>query len=215
MFVLDRSRLAPYADDDAQFDNRYVARLPSAAALRGIDVSRVLYVSPTAADIVELDDLNEDFVAYAAAGIDVKIVAADAFAPDPDALGSLSTTYDDTSSPYAAPQPEDERRRCHYGGSASTHWFFWVDYPWLHPAPHMPGLPPRMPAHPRPGARYSPAPRPSAHSSGYPSPAGPRPQPPGFGHVRIVVSPRSGAVLGAAMSRSGSWNRATSASSGG
>jgi hypothetical protein len=217
LFVLDRNRLAPYADDDAQFDNRYVARLPRAAALRGMDVSRVLYVTPTSADIVELDDLNEDFVLYASSGIDVKIVAADAFNPDPDALGSLSGAYYDTSSPYGAPRQEDERRRCYYGGSLSSHWFFWFDYPWVKPVPHMAGYPPRMPAHARPGAHYNPAARITPHCprSMMGSPPSSMPCPRGFGDVRVVVSSRTGMILGAAASRSGSWNRATTTSTGG
>jgi hypothetical protein len=33
------------------------------------------------------------------------------------------------------------------------------------------------------------------------------PRPPGFGTVPVVVHARTGTVLGAQMSRSGSWNR--------
>ncbi len=205
MLVLDRHRLAAYTDDAEQFDNRYVARLPGAAALRAIDVTHLLYVVPTADDDVELDDLNEDFLLYGAAGIDVKIVAADAFSADP-------------SEPEPLPEPsgaDPRRERRHhgyfYGGSLLAHGYFWIDYPWI-PRPHHPGM--VAPPFPRPGTRYLPSPRMSPHSSGKATASAIRARPPGFGTVHVVVSVH-GLILGALMSRSGSWNRATSTGWGG
>ncbi len=215
MLVLDRYRLAAYTDDAEQFDNRYVARLPSATALRGMDVAHVLYVVPTAADDVEQDNLNEDFLAYAAAGIDVKILAADAFGFDPDEPEEAlpSTNVPPASHPgiWLPDLPHIRaRRRCYYGGRRATHLSFWDDYRWVH-APHHAGT--VAPSFPRPGTRYQPFPRLSPHSSGSAT-AAIRPRPPGFGTVPVVVSVH-GLILGAVMSRSGSWNRATSSASGG
>jgi hypothetical protein len=192
LFVLDRSRLAPYTDDEAGFDNRHVAHLPSAEALRGMDIGHVLYVTPTSADALELDDLNEDFVHYAATGLIVKTVAADAFSRDGEADPAARAA---TSSPgivppfsppgqgpwgqgpwgqgpamYApvAPLPalnDDERTHYYYGGSASTNLFFWIDYPWTQGV-HDGGRIPREPRFSRPGAGYFPVARVSPHSRG-------------------------------------------------
>ncbi|HEY8927092.1 MAG TPA: hypothetical protein VIU64_22070, partial [Polyangia bacterium] len=44
MFVLDSNRLAPYREEADLFDNRYLARVPSASALTDAGYRRVLYV---------------------------------------------------------------------------------------------------------------------------------------------------------------------------
>jgi hypothetical protein len=84
VFVLDRLRLAPYDDQEREFDNRYMARMPSAEQLRKLGIQHVLYVAPGGkGQSQELDDLNEDFVAWRTAGLDVKLVAAKDFQPEP------------------------------------------------------------------------------------------------------------------------------------
>ncbi|HEX2659222.1 MAG TPA: hypothetical protein VHU40_13155, partial [Polyangia bacterium] len=79
VFVVDEGRLTPYRDEATQFDNRYLARVPSADALKALGLRRVLYVRPTAASLQELDDLNDDFVRYRDAGVEVRAVALDDF----------------------------------------------------------------------------------------------------------------------------------------
>ncbi|WNG56223.1 hypothetical protein F0U59_16720 [Archangium gephyra] len=84
-FVLDRQRLAPYNDQEREFDNRYMARMPSAEQLRKLGIQHVLYVAPGGkgqTQTQELDDLNEDFVVWRTSGLDVKLVAAKDFQPD-------------------------------------------------------------------------------------------------------------------------------------
>jgi hypothetical protein len=215
MFVLDRNRLAPYTDDDTEFDNRYVARVPSAPVLRSMDVLHVLYVTPTSADLIELDDLNEDFTAYAAGGIDVKILSADELGPDPAVWSEPTDLEGGGGLPYVALPRDDERRRCWYGFSMATHFWFWNDYGWVRGAPHPPQVTPRAPAMQRSGPHYRPMHRVSAFSMGQEHAAGLKPVPPQFGHVRVVVAARTGVLLGAAASRSGSWGRTSSSSSGG
>ena len=105
-FVLDRARLADAVDHQTHFDNRYMAALPSAAALRGGGVYRLLYVVATSSTLPELDDLNDDLVDLVAAGINVAALALDAFS---DELGDGGA---------------------YYGGSPSTHEGFWLHYPW-------------------------------------------------------------------------------------
>lgn len=103
-FVLERGRLVGAVTGE-QFDNRFLAQLPSAATLRAGGIERVLYVVPFGSDLPELDDLNEDFVAWAAAGIDVRVVGAGSFMPSEDGV-------------------------YRYGGSAPMEAGFFYVYPW-------------------------------------------------------------------------------------
>ncbi|WP_437802826.1 hypothetical protein [Sorangium sp. So ce693] len=190
MLVLDRQRLSPYSDDAAQFDNRHVARLPSADALWDRGVRHVLVIVPTERDTTESDDLNDDFVAFRSRRLDVALMAASVFAAD--AAESKPANETEDWPPY------------YYGGRAASHGWFWMDYPW--------GPPPRPapvePSAPRPGKSYVPTQRATPFSSGTAS-SGVSPIPDGFGTVPVVVALGTGVILGAALSRSGSWNRAS------
>lgn len=100
VFVMDRQRLTPYTDQETQFDNRYMARMPSAEQLRKLGIKHVLYVAPGGKPpFQELDDLNEDFVAWRTAGLDVKLVAASDFQPDPTETATPAVA---TGQPLAA-----------------------------------------------------------------------------------------------------------------
>jgi hypothetical protein len=212
-FVLDRSRLAPYSDDASQFDNRHVAKLPPAPSLKALGVARVLYVAPTPADVNELDDLNDTFVAWASAGLSVKMAALSDFSPDPTgaSLPGPPTTPRPSSPPPAgarppsasSPPPDAEGPPSYYGGAASRHFAFWNAYGWG------PTLAPVADAPLAVSAGYSYAPRPRATAFSAAS------KPAGFGTVPVVLAAATGLVLGAKMSRSGSWNRASGGYSGG
>jgi hypothetical protein len=201
LFVLDRARLSPYTDDASQFDNRHVARLPGDHALGPLGIRRVLYVVRTASDLVELDDLNDDFVLYDASRIDVKIVAASAFAPDPAGTPLPSDT--DKQDPEDFPP-------YYYGGRAESHAWFWTDYPWA-TAKARASMPPAVES---PGKSYKPRPRATAYSSGAPGGSITKPRPPTFGTVPVLIALGTGAILGAKLSRSGTWNRSSSGSGG-
>lgn len=216
MFVLDRARLSPYADEATQFDNRHVARLPGTAPLKQLGVSRLLYVAPTSADTTEMNDLNDDFVLYAGAGVDVKILGADIFAPDPAPSAPVSNPGDDDGAAGWPPY--------FYGGSAASHLWFWTDYPWVKQPPPRPAGRTRAPDGPvapslaRPGKDYVPRARATPYSTGAPvASAGPsaRPRPSGFGTVPVVIAVATGVILGARLFRNGSWNRASSWGGGG
>jgi len=150
VFVLDRNRLAPYANDPERFDNRYVVHLPTAATLRTMQIERILYVVPEGAEEQELDDCNETFVAYRAAGLQVRLVSAGDFQPA-DVAGSGGDGARGASS----------AQRYYYGGSPLHHWWFWRGFGGGRVPEGRRVEPPTMPLA---GARYQPTPRPLASS---------------------------------------------------
>jgi hypothetical protein len=204
VFVLDRNRLAHYTDEDTQFDNRYVAKLPTPQNLHALGVRHVLYVSPSKSDMRELDDLNDDLVAFASASIDVKIMPLTDLDPPP--TGSSASTM----GPSAA--------RYYYGGHPHTHLWFWSSYGW-----HTPGIvtqrqssAPVAPPSVSRGAEYRPALRPTIFSSRTTG-GGPgigKQKPSGFGRVSVRTSKSTGTITGIRSGRSGSFGRAGSGSGG-
>jgi hypothetical protein len=194
VFVLDRNRLARYTDEEKQFDNRYVARLPTAANLQSLGIRRVLYVVPDESDLRELDDLNADFVALRDASIDVKVLP-------------LSDLTGPTQSVAQAPG------RYYYGGHPHTHFIFWNSYGWRSPPSGQPSLAQR-PAQPLPhvsrGAEYRPTPRPTIFSSrtlGGGAGIG-KQKPSGFGRISVRASRSTGSITAVRTGRSGSFGRA-------
>jgi hypothetical protein len=214
VFVLDRNRLARYVDEDGKFDNRYVAKLPTAENLRSLGIRHLLYVTPSQAELRELDDLNDDFVAYGKASIDVKILP----------LTDLDTAPAAQTAATAGPPAY------YYGGHPQTHLLFWHSYGWhtpivSAPSSSVPGSPVARLPQPAPpsslpnvsrGAAYQPALRPTLFSSrtlGTGSGVG-KQKPSGFGRVAVRASKSTGAITGLRTGRSGSFSRAGSSSGG-
>ena len=207
-FVLDRNRLTPYTDEESQFDNRYVAKLPTAANLRSLGVRHLLYVTPSKSDLHELDDLNEEFVDLARGSIDVKVLPLTDFDPPPAAQA--------TGVPASSP--------VYYGGYPHTHLWFWNTYGWHTPRSYArlpsptraPSLPaPSPPVNVSRGAAYRPALRPTLFSSrtlGGSSGVG-KQKPSGFGRVSVRASKSTGSITRVHSGRSGSFGRAGGGSS--
>jgi hypothetical protein len=209
MFVLDANRLAPYRDQANQFDNRYVAPMPSAGSLRGAGVKRVLYIRPDAGSLTELDDLNGDFVAWQQAGIEVRALplsdftAADVQFPARADAGAVAQNAHGGSSHY------------YYGGHSYHHLLFWRSYGYgigsaptpsrrLRTAPP----PPRLSG----ATSYRPSYRPTLFSSraigGVAAGVG-KQKPSGFGRVSVRMN-SSGRLTAVGSRRSGSFGRSRS-----
>lgn len=198
VFLLDAYRLNEYKDADNQFDNRYLAKVPPADKLRAAGVKNIIYVTPDASRKEEMDDLNEDFVAYKDAGIQVAILPASEFVPAPN-----QTTA-------------GGRPRYYYGGHPlGGVWFFYA-YPYYVPSPVYVSRTPYYrevtPAtNPMAGRvpRYTPAPRPTMFSSsrvgGGVRGVG-RSKPSGFGRSTVRVG-SGGRITGTRAGRSGSFGR--------
>ncbi len=189
LFVLDRSRLAEFLLAHDRFDNRYLARLPSSASLRGSGVTRAIYLVDGMGNLPESDDLNELFVGWKRDGIDLKALDAGSFRAETEAPGMRG--------PYGTK---------YYGGSDASHLGFWQHYPWARLPAGMVVAPPAVntavlgwPFGPRP-TRFVRGARPA-----------------GFGTTEVAVARDTGVVLGTRSDRNGSWNRVSTgySSSGG
>lgn len=178
--VLDRNRLAPYRDASDRFDNRYVAKTPSAAFWRAEGITQLLYVVPSQSD-AESDDVLHDLFLYVAAGLDVRLVAATDFQRSSAASG------DDSAAGF------------YYGGDADTHLAFRHAYGWGTPSQRF-----RIPVNVSRGFAYRPTPRPTVFGA---AGATPRSRPPAFGTVSTLRSSSSRSVTGVRMGRSGSFGR--------
>ena len=192
MFVLDRNRIASYTDESTEFDNRYVAKLPwPGTAMKALGVERVLYIVPGVLDATrELDDLNDDFVAYKKDGVDVKIVPLDRFTVhDPSTstdggveAGALATTTKDAGADAGVAVTDIY----YYGGDAKSQWSFFDHYP-VAKNPHPSAT---SDIYTPPGAGYDAAPRVSTFSSGVVGGSSVKPTPASF--ATVPRHPRGG-----------------------
>jgi hypothetical protein len=194
VFVLDRNRLARYTDDENQFDNRYVARLPTPSNLQSLGIRRLLYVTPDKSEMRELDDLNAEFVAFRDASIDVKVMPLTDLMRPGEQQAHRSVPY-------------------YYGGHPQTHFLFWSTYGW-HPSARRLPSPVQRAAPPLPqlsrGAEYRPTPRPTIFASrtlGGGAGIG-KQKPSGFGRVSVRASRSTGSITAVRPGRSGSFGRA-------
>jgi hypothetical protein len=199
-FVLDANRLSPYRDDANQFDNRYVAPVPSADGLQRLGIKRLLYLRPDGASLTELDDLNADFVEWERAGIEVRAVALSDFSAQQDAIANPATATAATTTHY------------YYGGHAHYHPFFWRSYGWTSVATSAPARltppPTRLSAAPA----YRPAFRPTMFASrtiGGAAGFG-KQKPSGFGRVSVRMAGARVSSFGSGSRRSGSFTRSRS-----
>lgn len=213
VFLLDSKRLESYRDADTQFDNRYLAKLPSAERFQERGIKSIIYVTPDRTRTEELDDLNEDFVEYKNKGLNVAMLPISDFTPG-DGTGDQT-------------QAGANERRYYYGGGPGSHLLFFYAYPFFRPYPayasRYPGFSAygggraaSMPSSIAP-PRYVPAPRPTMFSGtriGSSSAVGVgRSKPSGFGRATVRVA-SSGSVVGTRAGRSGYYSPSRSGSFG-
>jgi hypothetical protein len=204
IFLLDSNRLNAYTDADNQFDNRYVAKIPSSDALKTNHVNSVFYVVPNETRKVELDDLNADFASFKEKGMNVALLPMTNFQKPALAQDTTRTK----ASGLATTQPA--QNVYYYGGGPSLWPYFFMHYA-MTPSYRMPSysrLPPTSIGRPS----YTPTPRPTIFSSrsvGGVSGIG-RQKPTGFGRVSTNVN-SAGKVTSV---RSGSFSRSGGRSSG-
>src|SRR5262245_21741229 len=147
LLLLDSQRLAAYTDADDQFDNRYMATVPSATALQQRGVKNIMYIVPSREQKEESDDLNDDFVAYKDAKLKVVLFPLNDFQK--------------VAQPVTKKEPDGTTRtvtetRYYYGGGLESHLGFLLLYSFLAPRPVL----------------YYPPPMGYPYPSSYPSPGG-------------------------------------------
>jgi hypothetical protein len=209
LMLLDNRRLAPYRDEETQFDNRYLAKIPPADQLKSRGVTNLIYLVRDESQKEELDDLNEEFVELQKQGIGVRLLRLSDFKPYEETVAAAGAAAG------AAPVQE---RHYYYGGSPLLHWWFFSHYLYR-PYPNVvvvrggrsvpvPGTLTRPASAPpfRPPA-YRPVTRPTVFSGarvGGASGVG-RVRPSGFGRTSVRMS--GGRVNGTRTGRSGSYGR--------
>ncbi len=209
VLLLDNQRLNEYKDEENQFDNRYLAKLPSANDLKQRGITSLLYVVKDEKRKEEMDDLNDEFVELEKQGISTRFLRLSEFKPATDtvAAGTTPTPTTGTTTPV--------RNHYYYGGSPMLHWWFFSHY-YYSPYPYAyttyggnryaysrPTTPP-----PFSPPAYRPVSRPTMFSGtrvGGASGIG-RNRPSGFGRTSVRMS-SSGQVTGVRSGRSGSYGR--------
>lgn len=212
VLVLDSNRLAAYSDADSQFDNRYMAKIPTSDKLSALKVTNVLYAVPDQSRTAEMDDINEDFALYKDKGINVAMVALSDFKPDPNAPAPPVTS--DTAKLAGTNASGAVHHSTYYygGGPMFSPWFFY-HYPLFMPSYSLPAQS-RLPATGMRGSTYAPSRRPTMFSGravGGGSGIG-RQRPSGFGKVSTRVG-SNGRTTGVRSGRSGSFGRSRSGGS--
>ncbi len=201
--VLDDERIAALEQGDATtFDNRYVAKMPTVQNLKNMGISHVLYVASPSHEVHESDDLNEDFVAYNDAGIDVSMLPLSSFTSGGSA--AINTTATRTAASAATPY--------YYGGQPHGHAFFFYYGGMYRPVRSVPSsyAPPSSVRRPS----YTAARRPTVFTSrsvGAMATGIGKQRPTGFGRVSTAVgsdgTTRVGRTGSFGSSRSGSFGR--------
>ncbi len=206
MLLLDSNRLAQVVDQETQFDNRYLAKLPSTDQLKQSGIRQVIYVVKDQTQTQELDDVNDDLVEWQKNGINVRMLPLTEFkqSAEPAPATVAGSTTPVTHHSY------------HYGGSPLMAWWFFSHYGYGYPREvYMPRDGRNVPI-PQPASRptfdppnYRPASRPTTFNStriGGPSGGVGKSRPTGFGRTSVRVS-NDGRVTGTRPGRSGSYGR--------
>jgi hypothetical protein len=201
VLVLDSNRLRQYGDEDAQFDNRYLAKIPTAEGFAALGIHHVLYVVADGSQLAEADDLNDDFVALQAAGVDVKMIALSDFMEEQPGEEDEPGYEDDYYASYGY-----SGVRFWFGGGPRHHLHFWDYYGWRcrNPVRIAPAPLSRVSG----GCRFHPAPR--AHMFGgahfqMHNAAGYRMSSP-VGRTSVRTSRYDGSLTGVRAGRAGSFS---------
>lgn len=210
ILLLDSNRLTAYTDQDTQFDNRYLAKLPPADQLKQRGVRQVIYLVKDESQKEDLDDINGDLAEWQKQGVNVRMLRMSEFKPVDEPVQSTvagATTAGATTSTV--------QRHYYYGGYPWASWLFFSNYGYGYPSYVYGYRDGRNYSIPRPSTgqaydppNYRPASRPTIFSSsrvGGASGVG-KTRPTGFGRTSVRMS-SDGRVTGTRVGRSGSYGR--------
>src|SRR5262245_7165170 len=205
ILLLDSNRLTAYSDQDTQFDNRYLAKIPPADQLKQRGVQQVIYLVKDESQKEELDDINDDLVEWQKQGINVRLLRLSEFKP----------VDEPTQATVAGTTTTTVQRHYYYGGYPWASWLFFSHYGYGYPREVIVYRDGRSVPIPRPTTgqtynppTYRPISRPTVFSGtrvGGASGVG-RTRPSGFGRTSVRMS-GDGHVTGTRSGRSGSYGR--------
>jgi hypothetical protein len=214
LLLLDSTRLTAYTDQDTQFDNRYLAKLPPIDQIKQRGIQQVIYLVKDQNQTQELDDINDDLVEWQKQGVNVRMLRLSDFKPysDPSQSTLAQSTLAGTT---ATSSTTTVHPHYYYGGSPWASWWFYNHYGYGYPREVIVYRDGRYAPIPRPSTGptfdpppYRPASRPTIFSSsrvGGASGVG-KTRPSGFGRTSVRMS-SSGRVTGTRSGRSGSYGR--------
>jgi hypothetical protein len=205
ILLLDSNRLTAYTDQDTQFDNRYLAKLPPADQIKQRGVQQVIYLVKDESQKEELDDINDDLVEWQKQGINVRMLRLSEFKP----------VEEPTQATVAGTTTTTVQRHYYYGGYPWGSWWFYNHYGYGYPREVIIYRDGRNVPIPRPTTgptfqppTYRPTSRPTVFSSSRVGGAvgvG-KTRPSGFGRTSVRMS-SDGHVTGTRSGRSGSYGR--------
>jgi hypothetical protein len=215
ILLLDGARLTAYTDQDTQFDNRYLAKLPPADQLKQRGVQQVIYLVKDETQKEELDDINDDLVEWQKQGINVRMLRLSEFKPVDEPVQASATGTANVAGTTTPTSTTTVQRHYYYGGSPWASWWFYNHYGYGYPREVVIYREGRSIPVPRPTRdqtyappTYRPASRPTIFSAsrvGGASGVG-KTRPSGFGRTSVRMS-SDGHVTGTRTGRSGSYGR--------
>lgn len=244
VLVLDSARLTKYVDADNQFDNRYMAKMPSAENLAAMGIKSVMYATPDEKQTTEADDLNDDFATYQEKNIKVELLPTNRFKASADVASGINSTTTATAAlapataqnltPQQAQQNGVQQQVqqqyantsgsyvsyapvYYYGGSPFHSTWFYYHYPtytYYRPMPMVSRMPSTMYSRPA----YSAVRRPTMFSASRVGNTGAsgigKQRPSGFGRITVRTNSSTGRISGVRAGRSGSFSGSRSGSFG-
>lgn len=215
ILLLDSARLTAYTDQDTQFDNRYLAKLPPADQLKQRGVRQVIYLVKDETQKDELDDINDDLVEWQKQGVNVRMLRLSEFKPVDEPVQASVPGMANVAGTTTPTTNTTVQRHYYYGGSPWASWWFYNHYGYGYPREVVIYREGRSIPVPRPTRdqtytppTYRPVSRPTIFSAsrvGGASGVG-KTRPSGFGRTSVRMS-SDGHVTGTRMGRSGSYGR--------
>lgn len=220
LMVLDRKRFKTYINPESDFDNRYMAKIPTSENLKKLGIESILYVVDK--ETQELDDLNDDFAYFKDNGITVSMLDLDNFKPEgsnADSLGTplISKTPTQQAAPQSGVNPNSPNYYhssaapvYYYGGHSTFMPFFFMNYGFISPMRTYRSYG-TMPSTIRTSS-YTPAKRATIFSSRSVGGTGGigRTRPTGFGSISTRMNRSTGRMTGIRTGKTGSFGRVSS-----
>jgi hypothetical protein len=212
LMVLDRNRFKTYINQDTEFDNRYMAKIPTQENLKSLGIESIMYIVEN--ETQELDDLNDDFASFRNANINISLLDLANFKGE-DNSSALAANSDKKPDSNSTNLPNSHYHSSaapvyHYGGGMSYMPFFFMHYAMVTPMRTYRAVG-TMPSSIRTN-NYSPVRRETIFSSRSVNSASGfgKTRPTGFGSISTRMNKSTGRMTGIRTGNTGSFGRTSS-----